>query len=239
MKPKVICHIMASVDGKILVDRWSAPPSGIQKDSLMQIYSEIGKSLRTDAWTFGKNTITEIFPDKFDSKTSHNTQHAASVFKGKRLSSRMFISIDPDADILYPSSSLRGDDILVIVGLNASAEYLALLKEKDISYIVVNDVTNFLFIFETVNKEFGVTSVSLQGGGVLNAAMLQQGVIDELSLVVYPGIDGTSDSRSIFDYVGNGASEGNSSPVEGQSLQLIDVEKKEHGVVWLRYKIQH
>lgn len=232
MKPKVICHIMSSVDGKILVDRWSAPSGESSKGELMGEYARIGKDLHTDAWTFGKNTITEIFPEKFTPKSEYSVQHETSIFKGKLLSPRMFISIDPDADIIYPSSSLRGDDILVVVGLNASTEYLTLLKKNGISYIVVEDITDFPSIFKTINKRFGISSVSLQGGGILNAAMLQQGIVDELSLVIYPGIDGTSKSRSIFDYVGKGR------PVKGQSLKLLDIEKEKGGVVWLRYKIQ-
>lgn len=102
MKPKVICHIMSSVDGKILVDRWSAPSGESSKGELMGEYARIGKDLHTDAWTFGKNTITEIFPEKFTPKSEYSVQHETTLFKGKLLSPRMFISIDPDADIIYP-----------------------------------------------------------------------------------------------------------------------------------------
>jgi len=78
MKPKVICHIMSSVDGKILVDRWSAPSGESSKGELMGEYARIGKDLHTDAWTFGKNTITEIFPEKFTPKSEYSVQHETS-----------------------------------------------------------------------------------------------------------------------------------------------------------------
>lgn len=61
MKPKVICHIMASVDGHIQVERWTDPADGVAKGDLMKAYSEIGQTLYTDAWTFGKNTVRDIF----------------------------------------------------------------------------------------------------------------------------------------------------------------------------------
>lgn len=64
MKPKVICHIMASVDGHIQVERWTAPSGDMPKTDLMKTYSDIGKTLCTDAWTFGKNTVRDIFHDK-------------------------------------------------------------------------------------------------------------------------------------------------------------------------------
>ena len=74
-------------------------------------------------------------------------------------------------------------------------------------------------------------SLSLQGGGIIDGAFLQAGLIDELSLVVYPGIDGAASSPSIFEYVGK-----EQMPAKGQSLELMSVETLQNGVVWLRYR---
>ena len=54
--------------------------------------------------------------------------------------------------------------------------------------------------------------------------------VDELSLVIYPGIDGSTNSTSIFHYIGKG------NPSQGQSLELLSVQTMENGVIWLRYK---
>lgn len=96
MKPKIICHIMGSVDGRILVDRWSKPYGGVPMGELMKAYSETGSSLNTDAWTFGKNTITEIFPEKFHDSDAASSRQSTSVFKAERTSRRLFIAIDPE-----------------------------------------------------------------------------------------------------------------------------------------------
>lgn len=235
MKPKVICHIMGSVDGKVLVNRWSQPHNGQSIADFAKIYAELGASLQTDAWTFGKNTITEIFTEKFQGQTrsKYTSQSSTSVFKVESHSKRKFIAIDPEADIFYTSNTLRGDDIIVVVGKYASDEYLAFLRKMNISYVVVASISNVENILRTLNAEFGITSISLQGGGVLNGGMLNAGVIDELSYVVYPGIDGTADSVSIFNYRGGN----NQSPMQGHTLQLFSVEQKEMGIVWLRYKV--
>ena len=45
---------------------------------------------------------------------------------------------------------------------------------------------------ETLGEVFGVKCLSLQGGGIIDGAFLQAGLIDELSLEVYPGIDGAA-----------------------------------------------
>lgn len=65
---------MGSVDGRILVGRWSLPYNDTPLGDVSKIYSEIGASLNTDAWTFGKNTITEIFPEKFNASAASATQ---------------------------------------------------------------------------------------------------------------------------------------------------------------------
>lgn len=232
-KPEVICHIMGSVDGRVLVHRWSEPFGGTPKMELLKVYSEIGKTLDTDAWTFGKNTITEIFPDKFQPLSNYSVQKETSVYVAERKSERLFISIDPDADIKYPTSQLRGDDIVAVVNCNVSTEYLMYLRKVGVSYAIVNDIADLANVLETVGREFGVSRLSLQGGGILNGAMLAAGLVDELSLVVYPGIDGLHDSTSIFDYNGRKTD----TPAVGQQLELLSAEKKEHGVVWIRYKL--
>ena len=66
MYPKVICHIISSVDGRLLTDRWTTPFDGKSKNELLGIYAAIGRKLDTDAWMFGKRTLTEgFFPRKF------------------------------------------------------------------------------------------------------------------------------------------------------------------------------
>lgn len=232
MKPKVICHIMSSVDGRLLNDRWTEPFDGTPASDLLQVYAAVGRELGTDAWMFGKNTLRATFSYKWGIDGHAVSSDSPAVFVGERRSERMFIVADPEADIFFTSSVLRGDNMLVIVGRNATEEYLAHLREKQISYVIVSDATDLQAGLEAVGQEFGIRCISVQGGGILNGALLAEGLVDELSLVVYPGIDGLSGVPSIFEYVG-GATD---YPAAGQSLQLLSAEQREHGVMWLRYK---
>lgn len=232
MKPKIICHIMSSVDGRLLNERWTEPYDGTPATALLQVYASIGRDLDTDAWMFGKNTLRAIFPYKWSIDGHTISSDYPAVFIGERHSERIFIVADPEADIYFTSSVLRGDNILVIVGRNATEEYLTHLREKRISYLIVNDATDLREGLEAVGREFGIRSVSVQGGGILNGALLADGLIDELSLVVYPGIDGLSGIPSIFEYMG-GATE---YPAQGQRLQLLSASQREYGVMWMRYE---
>lgn len=234
MRPQVICHIMSSVDGRLLPSRWTAPFDGTAPSSLFKEYAAIGKMLDTDAWMFGKSTACEAFPYKFVPKSSGHPE-AGRVYVGKHDSSRLFITVDPEADIFYTSDRLRGDNIVTVIGTNATDDYLAMLEDKGISYIVLSDPTDLPTAMDILYEKFGVRKISLQGGGIINGAMLAAGLLDELSLVMYPGIDGLSAAPSIFEYLG-GRDE---CPAAGQSLQLLSVETREYGIVWMRYKIHH
>lgn len=233
MKPNVICHIMGSIDGCILVERWSRPYGGVALADYTKVYRQTGEMLHTDAWTFGKNTICEIFTERYRCVGSDASQTSTSVYRGKLTSRRKFLSIDPEADIRYTSNELRGDNIIAVVGKYAAAEYLAFLRSLEISYAVVEDISNLGEVLEMANREFGIRNISLQGGGVLNGAMLNQGLIDELSYVMYPGIDGTADSVSIFNYIGLH----DERPAANVSAELLSIDKMDGGAVWLRYKL--
>lgn len=80
--------------------------------------------------------------------------------------------------------------------------------------------------------DFGMTRVLVEGGGTINGAFLKAGVIDELSLMLYPGIDGLAGVPSIFEYQGAA----DEKPAEGQSMELVAVETLPDGIVWLRYR---
>ena len=152
-----------------------------------------------------------------------------------RYSSRLFITVDPDADIFFTSDKLRGDNIVTIVGTNATNDYLAFLEEKGISYIVLSNPTALEEAMSILYDKFEVRRISLQGGGIINGAMLAAGLINELSLVIYPGIDGLTTAPSIFEYLGTS----DEYPAKGQSLEFLSSEIRDNGIVWLRYKFHH
>lgn len=231
MRPEIICHIMSSVDGRLLPSRWTPPFDGTDPGQLFAEYAAIGRMLDTDAWMFGKTTAAEVFSSKFVSQSDGHAE-AGTVHKGHLDSERLFITVDPEADICYTSDRLRGDNILTVLGTDASDDYLALLEKQGVSYMVVEDPTDLAGIMKAIHENFGIKKVSLQGGGIINGAILAAGLIDELSLVIYPGIDGVSGNPSIFEYVGPFGQ----CHTSGQSLELTSSETRANGIVWLRYR---
>ena len=114
MYPQIICHVMGSVDGRLLTDHWTEPFNG-KKNELIGIYAAIGRKLNTDAWMFGKHTLCEgYFPKTFHTGDSTPLAHPVPYIAGST-SERLFVIADPDANILYESSTVRGDSIVVIL----------------------------------------------------------------------------------------------------------------------------
>ena len=73
MKPYVICHMVASVDGRILIGRWRP-----QDDSRRKVFEQLHDRLGVDAWLVGRVTGQEYakldsypeFPDHSYPRTS-------------------------------------------------------------------------------------------------------------------------------------------------------------------------
>lgn len=233
MKPKIICHIMSSVDGRLLNERWTPLFDGRPFSEAGKVYAEAGKSLGTQAWMFGKNTLQQgFFPEVFN----HDGSPAARDFTtycAHRDSERVFVVADPEGEIAYAADTVRGDNIITILGEQVSERYLEHLRHNGISYLFAGtDGFDLPLAMHKLRTEFGIETVSLQGGGIIDGAFLKAGLLDELSLLVYPGIDGLAGIPSVFEYPGKE----NELPASGQSLELLRAETLANGIVRLHYR---
>ena len=82
-----------------------------------------------------------------------------------------------------------------------------------------------------LGEHFGIRRLLLEGGGHINGAFLDAGLVDELSLLIVPGIDGRHDIPAVFDGL---------SPARGNAfrLRLKSVERRERDTLWIRYERQ-
>lgn len=71
----------------------------------------------------------------------------------------------------------------------------------------------------------------LGGGGILNWSFIQAGMCDEISVVMAAAADGSQDTPALFS-----ARDGLSTD-KPEGFNLVSVEMKEGGSVWLRYKM--
>ena len=131
--------------------------------------------------------------------------------------------------------NIGGDHVIAVLSKEVSDNYLAELREDGVSYLFADpDGSDLRGALETLGKTFGLKTLLLEGGGRINGAFLKGGLIDEISLLVYPGIDGLAGVPSIFEFIGRLDQQ----PAAGQSLRHIGTETLKGGTVWLRYRVE-
>ena len=181
------------------------------------------------------NSVAEHHPNKWDiNKYKPAEKH--EFYKGQLDSKQIQVVVDAEGLIKYDNNTIRGLNIITILGENVSEEYMAFLRSLKISYVFAGkDGYDLKIAMETLYKEFGIKKLIVRGGGIVNGEFLKQGLIDEISILIAASIDGLSGIPSIFNYLG----QPNELPHKGQSLEFISVENIGHGTVWLRYKVHH
>ncbi|WP_454083475.1 dihydrofolate reductase family protein [Georgenia sp. Marseille-Q6866] len=234
MHPRVICHMLTSVDGRLIPQRWTPLHSGNSSDLLLDAFLRTAETFDADAGFLGRVTIqTDFNVGDFDRTglppTSDRSTHVAP-----RNNPRLMVVSDPRGLIEYLEPTLNGDDVVAVLGTSVSDAYLEHLRGLGISYLFAgDDGRNLTRALEVLAADFAVTTLLLQGGGLVNGAFLTAGLIDELSVLIHAGIDGASDSPS---YVEAEPSE-DRLPAAGRTLELRGVETLEEGMVWLRYTL--
>lgn len=226
--------MISSIDGRLLVDRWSAPASGIKAATLRRHYEEVGAKFPADGWIVGRRTMQEIV-EGTTRKVKASGVHPRETYIGNRKGRRIAVAIDPHGKLHYGQDHIGDDHVVAVLGEQVSDGYLAELRQDGVSYLFAgSDGHDLRRAMEILSAVFDVETLLLEGGGRINGAFLKAGLIDEISLLVYPGIDGLAGMPSIFDYAGIEEDR----PAAGQSLRHIATETLEGGEIWIRYKVE-
>jgi riboflavin biosynthesis pyrimidine reductase len=197
-------------------------------------YERTGSELGGDAWLCGRVTMQKDFakyaekePFQPESRKTAGPQPPHIARKAKSYA----IAADPRGKVHWKKTEIDGDHILCLLTEEVPADYLAMLRKRGISYIVSGAQSiDFARAFEILYKEFGIRTLLLEGGGHINGGVLEAGLVDELSLVLLPGIDGRHEIPAVFD--GRGAGKTRAVP-----LSLKSVMRRENDALWLRYKV--
>jgi riboflavin biosynthesis pyrimidine reductase len=239
MKPYVICHMNASVDGRILGSRWRPA-----ENRMAGLFERLHEELGGGSWLIGRVTGSEyakadFYPQHTDQIYPREPWFAPSGPKaGDAAASGAAcgIALDARGKIAWGRSDIGGDPIVVVLTERVADAHLAGLRQDGVSYIFAGHVELDLgFALEILNRELGLERLLLEGGGGSNGAFLRAGLIDEISLAICPAIDGAKGAPSIFDSSDKDA--GVAAPVS--SMILASTEVLEGGVVWLRYRLQN
>ena len=229
-RPHVICHMMVSLDGRIHPSRWTESPDGARGD-WSRLYERLHETFAADAWLVGRVTMAEM-----SKANAHPPAVVGAVERPHRFARRgagvYAMALDRDGKLHFGAPDVGGDPVVVLLGPGVPDSHLAELASDGVSYVVAQDeAMDVGALLEVVGRELGVRRILLEGGGHVNGALLAAGLVDELSLLVAPAIDGGEGVTGAFDAGAAG--------LAGKAkLRLTSVETLEHGVVHLRYAVE-
>jgi riboflavin biosynthesis pyrimidine reductase len=227
-RPRVICHMMTSIDGRIVPGRWPNIAEGRRE------YERVHLAIGADAWMCGRITM-EPFAGAVrsdDEIAKESTGGERPDFVAPDAVASYAVAIDPRGRLAWQSSEIDGDHVVTVLSRRVSDEYLDFLRTRGVSYLLAGERdVDLTLALEKLASRFDVRTVILEGGGKINGSLLRDGLIDELSVLVAPIADGTIGSPALFDV------DDSIGVFEPRRLALESVERRADDVLWLRYRV--
>jgi riboflavin biosynthesis pyrimidine reductase len=222
MKPYIVAHMMSSVDGRSLTDGWHL-------DYASDLYERTAATFEADGWICGRVTMQEISHGKDYPKGLAKSPIARTNHFVKRDASQYAISIDPQGRVAWKSDTALESHVVEVLSEAVPDDFLAYLQSIGASYVFggKSDI-DLASVVETLARELGVKKLIVEGGSHVSGAFVQAGLVDEVSVLILPLVDGRDEHPSSFEV----AMQQWKAP---SYLKLASVEKTEHDAVWLRY----
>jgi 2,5-diamino-6-(ribosylamino)-4(3H)-pyrimidinone 5'-phosphate reductase len=228
MKPYVICHMCTSIDGKILGDRWGKLPG--DKDSA-NLFETTAASFGIGAWLVGTTTMDEFDGPKRKLPRAKTTIPKHDYIANPKAKS-LAIGADAKGVLRFQENEVGGDHVVLLITERVSSDYLAHLQSARVSYLFCGRTALDLRVaLRKLATAFKLRKLMLQGGGKFNGAMLGEGLVDEISHIIVPVVDGGMGISSIFDIPGDPP------PKAAATLRLISRKALPGSVTWCRYRV--
>ncbi len=236
-RPYIFCHMMTSLDGKIIGSYMDTPEGEAAGKAFYNIAFGSNPHYQHQGWLSGRVTTDDNFtfykPPVLD-------EDAPPVPEGDFVAlpnaPMYYVSVDPSGKLGWESSQLTYEDttahVLEVLTEKAGNAYKAFLRKLGISYIIAGkDSLDYALAMAKLKSLFGIQTLMLGGGGVLNWSFIQAGMCDELSILIAAAADGSSETPTLFETRGGLSAD---IPV---GFTLKSAEVKEGGSVWLRYTV--
>ena len=225
MKPYVICHMMSSLDGHALTDGWDRS----FKKSAGDVYEQLAQRFKFDAWICGRVTMQEIahgddYPRELATAPIPRTHHFAL-----RSAACYAVAIDPHGKIAWKSNQALESHVVAVVTEAVADDYLAYLQSIDVSYIFGGKTKiDLVQVVQILADELDTKRLIVEGGPHLSGSFVNAGLVDEISVLVLPLIDGRGEHPASFEVT-------REAWTQPAYLTLIAADVQAGGSVWLRY----
>lgn len=226
-RPRIICLMTSSIDGRLHPSRWTASPDGTTRD-WSAAYEALHGELGGDGWIVGRTTMAEMAKGERHPPADPGTPARPIHFATRE--GPFAIALDRSGKLHFAKPDIGGDHVVVLLGHDAPDSHLAELAADGISYVVAQDEAMALApLLDVLAEELGIATLLLEGGGHVNGSSLAAGLVDELRVVLAPALDG-SPSPAIVEAGPDG--------LKGKiRLSLLACDRLEHGALALRYAV--
>ncbi len=231
-----VCHMLASLDGKIDGAFFGAPETAPS----LKAYGELRSFYHCEATLYGTTTMLGGYADgRVSALPSADEQPPEDWVNEKgRLRGNFIVSMDPKGELAFSSHILEkkgrpAAHVIEALTSKTSFAYRAYLRRQGVSYLIAGEENlDCALLLRKLHSLFAIDRLMIAGGGVTNWSFLQEGLIDELSLVVAPVADGGTSAVSIFERPPFLPDHG---PVP---FTLLEAKALEGNGLWLRYRAQ-
>ncbi|NDL63807.1 dihydrofolate reductase family protein [Acerihabitans arboris] len=222
MKPYIVCHMMSAVDGRSLTDGWNLDYAG-------ELYETTAATFKADGWICGRVTMQEVSHGTDYPRGLASTPLPRTHYFARRDAGQYAIAIDPRGLVAWKSNTALDSHVIEVVTKQVSDDFLAYLRSIEVSYVFGGESEiNLAAVVELLAAELGVKRLIVEGGAHVSGAFVNAGLVDEVSVLILPLVDGRPGHPSSFEI----AREAWKTP---NYLRLASVEKTDHDGVWLRY----
>lgn len=230
-RPYVICHMVTSLDGKVTGDFLYRP----EAEKATEIYYQMNRDYKADAFACGRITMEGSFTQKWYPDLSQypafEWDHGFKMDHIPDEKDKLYaVAFDRKGSLGWKSNYIIDEDpgyggarIIEVLTEQTDPRYLGYLEEMDIPYIFAGETDiDIPFALFKLKEFFGIETLLLEGGSILDGAFQKTDMIDELSLVVC-GVVADTDSKPLF------------AKSETFDYELMKAEEKD-GVLVMRYK---
>ncbi|MBN2600303.1 MAG: dihydrofolate reductase family protein [Candidatus Thermoplasmatota archaeon] len=218
MMPKVIIHNSISIDGSLT----SFEPN-------MELHYRIAGMFKPDMHLIGSHTITagvELYEDGIPPED-------ASDFKKPKRKKTLpaWVLVDSKGTLEGLLHTCRRfelcRDVLVLVSQKTPKRYLRYLDERQYEYHCIGrDAVDLRQALNLLFEEYHARTILTDTGRILGNLLLNQGLVDEISLLVHPVLVGKKSYGMFHD-------------LERKcTVTLMKSERLEQQYIWLFYRVK-
>ena len=198
-----------------------------------ELYYQINRNYQADAYACGRVTMEDSFTGGwYPDLSKFEPAYSPMYYLADEVTGFYAVAFDPHGRLGWKSNRIVDIDedpgydkaqIVEVLTHDVDLRYLTYLQSMGIPYIFAGDAE--MDVEEALYKlksYFGIKTLLLEGGSILDGAFQRASVIDELSLVMSPVVAAAGDKPLFMNSV-----------VEEYHLAEV---KNYNGILWLKYK---